>query len=156
MVAKTPNAPARSIKSTLPKIRPPRPLDSFLLINRTMRPTKKTMTPIAMSKAPKGAGKVMTPIINVIKPVIWMELGSAESDVTSALDWAEGMSSPPGLRAPFWGVLVAVSDNKVSTIHGRNSTGVEGRDDDSDSALFDASSISLLNAYNGNVDEAGK
>lgn len=49
-----------------------------------------------------------------------------------------------------------MSDNRVSTIHGRNSTGVEGRDDVLSTAPFDAAPSSLLNVCKGNVDEADK
>ena len=47
-----------------------------------------------------------------------------------------------------------MSDNKGSTTQGRNSTGVEGRDDVSET-FFEACLSSLLNVYKGKVDEAG-
>ena len=49
-----------------------------------------------------------------------------------------------------------MSDNRGSTSHGRNSTGVKGRDDVLSTAPFDAALSSLLNVCKGNVDEAGK
>ena len=46
-----------------------------------------------------------------------------------------------------------LSDNKESSIHGRNSIGVDGKDGVAE-APFVACSRSLLNVYEGNVDEA--
>ena len=53
-------------------------------------------------------------------------------------------------------MLVPVSDNRVSTIHGRNSMGVEGSGDVSEIAPFGADSSSLLKVYKGKFEAAGR
>lgn len=95
IVANTPNAPARRIKRMLPKTRAPRPLDFLLLANLTILPTRKVMTPIAMSNAPKGDGKTPTPNNSVIKAVNVNGSRSSESEGVSALEWTEGGGSIP-------------------------------------------------------------
>ena len=51
------------------------------------------MTPSVMSKAPNGAGNIPTPKMNTSNPVNVKESRLPESEVTSALEVAEVLSS---------------------------------------------------------------
>ena len=91
-MAKIPKTLAKTIKRTFPAILLFRPLDFLLWPNLTILSTKKAITPSVMRNAPNGDGNTPMPNNNINRDVNVKGLRSSESEGTSALAVASGVS----------------------------------------------------------------